>query len=72
MRWILVNIASATGLLKCCGHAAPMMRDVHVVSVISAAPCAILLPSSHISLMRGYSVSRKKYQTVARLGTTFG
>ena len=27
--------------------------------VINAAPSAVLLPKSHISLMRGYSVSRK-------------
>ena len=32
-------IASATGLLKCCGQADPRTREVTVVLVIIAAPC---------------------------------
>ena len=35
------------------GHAEPSTRDVHVVSVISAAPSAILSPISHMRLMSG-------------------
>ena len=52
-------IASAIVLLKCPGHAEPSTFHDTVVSVIIAAACAILLPRSHSSLMRGYSVSRK-------------
>ena len=44
-------IASATGRLKCCGQAEPSTREVTVVLVISAAPCAIESPISRSSLM---------------------
>ena len=46
-------IVSATVLFMCCGHAEPSSREETVVSVISAAPSAILLPMLHISLMCG-------------------
>ncbi len=53
-------IISASGLLKCRGHAEPNTRTLSsVVPVIVAAPLAISWPYSNICLMRGYSVSRK-------------
>ena len=65
-------IASASGRLKWRGHAAPTMRRVSVVSVISAAPSAIRCSTSKFWRMLGASISRTKYQTVAAGGTTFG
>ena len=46
-------IVSATGLLKCRGHAEPSTRDVTSVFVISAAPFAIASPIAQSSLMCG-------------------
>ena len=42
------------------------------MSVINAAPSAIVLPMSHMRRMLAASVSRKKYQTLALRGTTLG
>ena len=47
-------IVSATGLLKCCGHAEPSTRvPVSSTPAIIAAPLAIVSPISHICLMCG-------------------
>ena len=46
-------IASATGRLKCCGHAAPRMRHSTVVSVMAAAALAMALPASNKDWMCG-------------------
>ena len=50
--WMFALAASATARLKCCGQADPSTRvGSSVVSVIIAAPCAILSPIAHMSLM---------------------
>ena len=46
-------ITSATGLLKCRGQAEPSMRELTVVLVIIAAPCAMVSPISRNCLMCG-------------------
>ena len=56
---MLACIVSASALFVWIGHADPSTRDVTVVSVIIAAPCAILSPISHMRLISGYDVSRK-------------
>src|SRR5881396_1554959 len=69
---MLSYMTSDTGLLKWAGQAEPRIRQLTLVPVIMAAACAIVFPVSNISFIRGYSVSRKKYQTDARGGTTLG
>ena len=69
---MLAWCVSASVLLVWIGHADPSTRMDTLVSVIIAAPCAILSPVSHMRLISGYEVSRKWYQTDALRGTTFG
>jgi len=48
---MLTWATSATGLLKCRFHAEPTVMMVSIsVPVISAAPCAINLAASYISI----------------------
>jgi hypothetical protein len=65
--------ASATGRLKCGGHAAPITRTLERrVPVIIAAPVATESAIAHSPRMRGASSWRRKYHTDAVAGTTFG
>ena len=54
------------------GQALPITRDDTSVPVISAAPWAILSAIARSAWMPSKLVSRRKYQTLARCGTTFG
>ncbi len=57
---MLAYAASATALLKCCGHADPRtLVGCSSVPVIIAAPFAMESPISHSSLIFGYVVCRK-------------
>ena len=44
-------MASAMALLKCPGQALPNSREVNAVSVIRAAPLAMLSPMRHMTMM---------------------
>src|SRR5688572_26165543 len=57
---MFANIASAIGLLKCCGHAEPITwLRTSFVPVMIAAPAAMESPVAHIVLICGYVSSRK-------------